>query len=79
MNDSTMEVGRSPVREVTIEATVLGPCRFCGVGAEHWPQHVECEHEPTFTRPLGMVSRWNKNPLVRLWWRCEDTLTRRDR
>lgn len=26
---------------------------------------------------LGVISRWHKNPLVRLWWRVTDTLKRR--
>jgi len=64
--------GKGNVREVRIEATVLGPCRFCGEGAEHWPAHPDCEHEPTFRRELGTVSRWHKNPLVRAAWKLDD-------
>ena len=60
-------VGRSAVKQVTIEAVVLGPCSVCGVGAEFHPDdHV---FDPTFRRDLGTVSRWHKNPLIRLWWR----------
>jgi hypothetical protein len=65
-------VAKSGFREVQIEATVLGPCLHCGTGAEFWVEK-ECspgvEHEPTFTRPLGVVSRWHKSPFVRFWWR----------
>lgn len=67
---------RGPVREVRIEATVLGPCKHCATGAEWWPT-TACtgqKHEPTFTRPLGAISRWHKNPLVRAWWKLGDTL-----
>lgn len=70
----TEAVGRGSVREVQIQATVLGPCRYCGVGVEFWSDS-DCPHEPTFTRELGIVSRWHKNPVVRLWWR----LTQRGR
>lgn len=78
MNDSTMAVARGGLREATIEATVLGPCKHCGIGAEFWSAHPDCDHDPTFTRPLGTVSRWHKSSLVRLWWRIEDRFTRRD-
>lgn len=62
------------LREVTIEATVLGPCETCGKGAEF----CECpDFHPCFIRPYGVVSRWHKNPLVRLWWRASDSLRRR--
>ncbi len=62
------------VKEVRIEATVLGPCKHCGAGAEHWPDLDGCQHEPTFVRELGTVSRWHKNPLVRAAWKAQDKL-----
>jgi hypothetical protein len=66
--------GRGPVRAVTWEAEVLGPCRHCGVGAEfHGDAH---SFDPAYRRPLGVVARWHKNPLVRLWWAVTDKLRR---
>ncbi len=61
-----------PVKELVIEAVVLGPCKVCGVGAEFHPD----EHlfDPTFTRDLGVVSFWHRNPLKRAYWK----LTRRN-
>lgn len=69
-------VGKSGLRRVTWEATVLGPCAHCGTGAEQWDATacVADEHEPTFTRPLGVISRWHRNPIVRAWWAVTDTL-----
>ena len=68
----SMTAAKGGVREVSIEATVLGPCKHCGQGAEWWDTK-ECDgehdHEPTFTRPLGTVARWHRSPAKRLWWR----------
>lgn len=60
---------KSGVREVKMELTVLGPCRYCNRGASEWPT-TRCtgpKHESTFTKPLGVVSSWHKNPLIRAW------------
>lgn len=56
-------------RKITMEAQILGPCRFCGLGAEFWTSRPDCPHDPTFRRNLGVVGRWHKNPLVRAWYR----------
>ena len=57
------------VREIEISAVVLGPCKKCRVGAEfHPPDHA---FNPTFRRDLGAVSRWHKNPFVRLMWKLK--------
>lgn len=67
-----MKSAKGGLREVRMEAVVLGPCLVCGVGAEfHGDDH---QFSPSFTRDLGVVSKWHKNPLVRLVWRCKFNL-----
>lgn len=71
-------MGKGEVREIVMEATVMGPCKHCGVAAEWWPDNPcsGAEHEATFTRPLGTIARWHKSAKVRAWWALQDKMKR---
>ncbi len=82
MNTARPATARGGLRQVTWEATVIGPCRHCGAGAEFWPDSpcvAAGGHEAAYVRPLGVVSRWHKRRLVRVWWAAQDRIRRRNR
>jgi len=61
VNPARSAKARGGLREVTLEATVIGPCRHCGGGAEFWPDSpcvAVGGHEAAYVRPLGVVARW---------------------